>query len=626
MTEFDKFLGMNRPITRRDFLQGMALGVAGAALACQRPPRVNAAVRPAFYPPEASGLRGQDMASTQLGHLVRDDVYLNQNENSVDTGEAYDLIVIGAGLSGLSAVHVYQQAQKNARILLLDNHDDFGGHARRNTFHWNDSTLIAPGGTFALEDVDDSPPEALAIFKSIGIDLDRIPGFRDTDFKKRFNLSSGVFFDPRVYAGIAPTWRNKFYDIPYEEFFAGAPLSAEARRELIEFFTTRKHFLPETPDLEAALAEISWEKFIRERMGLGDHAVRFANMYATDLLGLGCDAVSALEAYHIGPGFFGMGGEGFYEAGGILRYGYAPQHRFPDGNHTVARHLLKAILPLAVPRPGTMEGIFNSRIDYAALDLPKNRVRVRLRSVAVRVENRDNQNGGGAVVHYVQPDGRLFRVRARSVIVSAWGMAAKHIVPELPAEQFRALDQYRYCSAVYINVLLRHWRPMAELGLFDMFLPDGYCTWMNISDPLQVGDYRPEYHPDKPTVLSMYKYLYQPGYDPTEQMQLARLALEHKPFEDFEREIRMELNLMFGSWGFDAADDILALTVNRWGHGYNFFKAPTPYAGRAHPPYERGRRKLGRISFAGADAAGNPWSQSAMQQGWRAAQEQLEYA
>ncbi|MDL1875563.1 NAD(P)/FAD-dependent oxidoreductase, partial [Cytophagia bacterium CHB2] len=163
MTEFDKFLGMNRPITRRDFLQGMALGVAGAALACQRPPRVNAAVRPAFYPPEASGLRGQDMASTQLGHLVRDDVYLNQNENSVDTGEAYDLIVIGAGLSGLSAVHVYQQAQKNARILLLDNHDDFGGHARRNTFHWNDSTLIAPGGTFALEDVDVSPPQAIAM-------------------------------------------------------------------------------------------------------------------------------------------------------------------------------------------------------------------------------------------------------------------------------------------------------------------------------------------------------------------------------------------------------------------------------------------------------------------------------
>lgn len=183
-----------------------------------------------------------------------------------------------------------------------------------------------------------------------------------------------MFFDPRVYAGISSAWLDQFHEMPNEQFFAKAPIAYDAQRELIELYTTRLDYLPDPANRPAALAEMSWEKFIRERMGLGDHAVRFANMYATDLLGLGCDAVSALEAYHIGPGFFGMGGGGFYDLGGGLRYGYAPQHRFPDGNHTIARHLLKAILPQAIPGRKSMAGVFNSRVNYAALDLPRNRV------------------------------------------------------------------------------------------------------------------------------------------------------------------------------------------------------------------------------------------------------------
>jgi spermidine dehydrogenase len=185
---------------------------------------------------------------------------------------------------------------------------------------------------------------------------------------------------------------------------------------------------------------------------------------------------------------------------------------------------------------------------------------------------------------------------------------------------------------------------MAEIGASEMFWPDGYCTWMQISDPLRVGEYSPEYHPDRPTLLSMYKYIYKPGLPPTDQMKLGRYELENKPFEEYEREIRSELNHALGPWGFDAAQDILAITVNRWGHGYNFFppqpgRTPlnaagphprgspsggfAPAGGLKTPAYEIGRARLGRISFAGADAGGTPWTQAAMEQAHRAAHEQL---
>jgi spermidine dehydrogenase len=619
----DLFLGMNRPITRRDFLQGSALMIAGAALSCSRGSDSKISSTHQNYPPHLTGLRGQDVASTTLAHGVRDGKFAQLPSDVIETGEEYDLIVIGAGLAGLAAAYVYHREKKGrCRILILDNHDDFGGHARRNTFRWQGTTLIGPGGTFALEEPEHSPPEAVEIFNELGIDPKRMESYRDDDFNKRFGLSPGVFFDERIYPGITSKWVNGFYDTPYADFFARSPLSSAPRSELVELYTTRKNYLAEVDDLEKTLAEMSWEKFIREKMGLGDEAVRFANLYATDLVGLGCDAVSALAGYEVGPGFAGMGGEGFVEVDGILRYAYDPKSRFPDGNHTIARRLLQAILPEAVPGGNTIEEVFNSAVDYSSLDKKERNVRVRLRSMAVRVQHDgDAARAQNVIVHYSQSDGKVYHVRGRSVVMAGWGMVAKHIVPELPIEQLGALDKYRYCSTVYINVLLKHWRPIADLGMYEMYLPGGYCTWMHIADPLQVGSYRPAYHPDKPTLLSMYKYVYKPGLDPEEQIIMARMEMENKPFEEYEREIRFELQHMFGSHGFSAADDILAITVNRWGHGYNFFKGPKS---GDEKPYVRGRERLGRISFAGADAGGSPWTQLALQQGRRAALEQLE--
>jgi spermidine dehydrogenase len=599
----DRELGMDRAITRRDFLQGVALSVA--------------APRRRFEP--SRELEGQTPRAMALGHRVRDGEIPSE---VVDTEEVYDLVVVGAGIAGLGAAYLYYQEAGEPSILLLDNHDGLGGHARRNVMEYGGARLIAPGGTFALEDVEDSPEEALDFFRRIGLDPQRLVEYRDPKFRERFGLSPAVVFDSRVFENTPTTWVNRWNEIPYEEFFARAPLREGARKELVELYTTRKNYLPGSPELEAELHSMSWERFVREKMALGDHAVRFVDLYATDLIGLGCDAASALDGYAIGPGFFGMGGEGFYEEAGMLKYGYRPVNRYPDGNYTVALQLLKGILPNAITGENSMEGVFNGELRSQELDRSENRVRLRLSSMVTRIQ----QKGESVEVDYLRHDGvegKLRRVRARHVIMTGWGSVAKHVLPDLPEEQRRALEEYHYTSALYINVLLKHWRPIAGIGAFEMYWPGGYCTWMHVSDPLSVGVYRPEYHPDKPTILSMYKYIHHRGLEPREQMELGRYEMERTSFEEYEREIRSELNHVLGAHGFDAARDIAGITVNRWGHGYNYFKEPGPKEKLENPPYRAGRQKLGRISFAGADAGGTPWTQAALVQAWRAVHEQL---
>jgi spermidine dehydrogenase len=599
---------MFRDISRRDFLQGTALALAAPSWARAQSPVV---------PP--SGFQGQDEVSTARGHRVRDGLYRQLPSGVVDTGESYDLVVVGAGLAGLAAAHVYKKERGgNARILLLENNDDFGGHARRNTFEWNGTTLIVNGGTYDLEAPEDSPPEALEILDDIGIRAERLLEFRDPGYRTRFGLASTCFFDPDVFRSVKKKqFVPGFHEIAWERFLAKTPLSEPERQEILTLYTTRENYLAGEAEPEKALASMTWESYIRDKMRLGDTAVLFSDLYATDLAGLGCDALPATYGHEVGPGFFGVGGDGFYDDDGMLRYSYEPIHRFPDGNRSVARQLLKKIIPDAITGEDSMEGVFNGKVLYHRLDTTDGNVRLRLRSTVVRVEHTDG--GSRVAVSYATPGGEVRSVAAAGVVVAAWGMVAKHIVPELSEEQRDALEGYGYCSALYINVLLDQWRPIAEAGAFEMYMPGRYATWMHVLDPLHVGAYQPEHHPDKPTVLSMFRYLRKPGLPIDEQLKLNRYELEAKSFEEIEREIRTELDHVLGPFGFDPARDIKAITVNRWGHGYIVF--PHPDVERPHRL--RGRERTGRISFAGADAAGTPWTQGAFREAHRAAHEQL---
>src|SRR5256885_540027 len=164
----DRELGMHSKITRRDFLDGAAMAIGGAALALHIPSEfANAAELPA-YPPALIGLRGDQDRVYEYAHQLRDGKSWETFGTVEEEREAYDLIVVGAGISGLAAAYFYRQLNGDkSRILILDNHDDFGGHARRNEFEVSGRLLLANGGTQSIE----SPGEYSKVAKGLLADL-----------------------------------------------------------------------------------------------------------------------------------------------------------------------------------------------------------------------------------------------------------------------------------------------------------------------------------------------------------------------------------------------------------------------------------------------------------------------
>lgn len=608
--------GLHKPIQRRDFLQGMAFGAgllaSGCALNFGKRGGKNLRHRDASN----FSISGQNDEVKTRGHSVR---ALNSKcfNQAKDLGEYYDLIVVGAGFSGMaSALHYQELVGAKAKILILENHDSFGGHATRNTFCHEGKTYISSGGAYTLESPEDSPEQTLTMLEKVGVSFEKLSKYR-TDAYQKLGLSSCLLFDSRIFPIEKVQWLPNFHCSKMQEFFSKTPLEEDEKKELVEFYTTHKNYLEGIENEESFLKKISWENFIRKNMKLGDLSVAFANLYSTDLLGLGCDAVSAYEARKIGPGFLGMDGEGFVYKKNNLIFDYETEYRFPDGLHTVARAFAKTLLPTAFPKAESLEELFLSEVDSKELENSKQNVHFRFRSMVTRIEHNSRNS---VDVYYRNAEGKDFKISSKSVIMSGWGMVSKYIVPELPQEQRSSLEDYTYTPVVYINVLLRNWKAFAKIGASKMYLPHGYCTWMSLADPIHIGKYRPSYDPKEPIILSMYKYFYTPGLDVKSQVVKGRTEMESKSFQDFEKEIREELHHLFSPWGFDVSKDILGIQINRWAHGYNFFSGVS-----SSQSFLRGRAPLGRISFAGADAGGNPWMQSALEQGIRSAEEQSAY-
>src|SRR5579862_6414881 len=247
----DRELGMGLPITRRDFVQGAAVGSAGLLAAawlpgCGRnPPAMPVAAqdRPGYYPPRLTGMRGSHPGSFESAHALRDG---QAPPKAVDLDEQYDLIVVGGGISGLSAAHFYRTADPSARILVLDNHDDFGGHAKRNEFELNGRLNLMQGGTLLIDSPRPYSAVADGVLKAIGIDapaLAKIIAPQDPEFYEFMKAGrTGIFFDSETFGSdhLAVGYRQK----PWREFLAGTPLSATAKRDVERLETGTKDYMP----------------------------------------------------------------------------------------------------------------------------------------------------------------------------------------------------------------------------------------------------------------------------------------------------------------------------------------------------------------------------------------------
>jgi spermidine dehydrogenase len=610
---------MDRSITRRDFLNGVSVTV-GASLLSSPAARAMGLASSIPYPPALTGLRGSHEGSWEVAHDLRDG---KTWEDGADTGETYDLVVVGGGISGLAAAYFYRKAAgSDVRILVLDNHDDFGGHAKRNEFTHQGRLFIGYGGTQSIDTPGAYSPESTALLKELSIETDRFYQAFDQKLYSSLGLSSGTFFDRETFGEDRLVVRARGGS--WADFAAASPLSLEARKDLVRLYEEAIDYLPGLSEEErkGKLAKTSYLAFLLEHAKVHREVARLMSARTHGLYAMGIDGVPALDLWGLGyPGFQGMGLTRGDHAGLSATAKPKPEEpyifHFPDGNASIARLLVRSLVEGSAPGT-TMEDIVTAKLDYGKLDQPGSRVRIRLSSIGVRVK----EQGDGVDVVYVR-EGRAEKVRGSHVVMGCWNAVVPYLCPEIPKEQRDALLYGPKVPLVYTNVFIRNWTSFQKLGVSNVYSPSGYHSGVTLDFPVSLGSYQHPRSPEEPMVLHLTRTPCSPGKSSREQHAAGRYDLLSTTFETFEREIREQLARILGAGGFDPAKDILGITVNRWPHGYayeyNSLWDPEFPPGKA--PYEVARKPFGRIHIANSDAAAYAYTDAAIDQAHRAVSE-----
>lgn len=635
----DKILGMHCPITRRDFLNGVAISAAAAAAgpafglasdsAAPGTSLLPGAIQDAYgyYPPLLTGLRGNHPGSFEAAHALRNG---EPQPAPTDTGEDYDLIVVGGGISGLAAAHFYRaRAGAKSRILILDNHDDFGGHAKRNEFNLDGHLNLLNGGTLEIDSPRPYGPIAAGLLKTLGLDVPAlVKRTQHLTFYDELGLQSGVFFDQETFG--ADKLVVGVGTVPFDALLRDTPLSAPARQQIVQIETVKIDYMAglSSAEKKQRLSRMSYEAFLRDIVKVEPAVLKFYHSRTMGEWGVGTDAVSALDCWALGePGFQGMN----LAKGSIPRMGFTPagyadtggsfKLHFPDGNATIARLLVKNLIPTAVS--GAAADIVTARVDYAGLDRSDSPVRLRLNSIVTRARNVDGTKQ--AEVTYLR-DGQAHTARARGVVLAGYNMMIPYLCPELPAAQKDALHKLVKTPLVYTSVALRNWTAFDKLKLYRVDAPGSYHTYFHLNPHVNIGAYRSSRSPHEPILVHMVRTPCQPGLAEHDQNRAGRAELLTTSFETFERNIRDQLGRTLKDGGFDPARDITAITVNRWPHGYAPEYNPLfdPDLPERERPHVVGRAQFGRIAIANSDAGGAAYTDSAIDQGHRAVMELLD--
>jgi spermidine dehydrogenase len=629
----DRALGMGSNITRRDFLNGCAITV-GASLAATSPgwleamssPDVSPEKDPSYYPPAKTGMRGSHDGSWEVAHGMRDG---KTWPDAPDDNEPYDLVVVGGGISGLAAAHFFRkQAGPRSRILIVDNHDDFGGHAKRNEFHDGQRLLIGYGGTQSLEAPHHYSKEAFGLLQELGVDVDRFYKYFDQNLYKSMDLKRATFFDQETFGvdRMLPGFGTHYLGLTYPpDILAKVPISQAAQKDLARLQETDVDYLPGLTPAEKRrkLRKISYAQFLLQYVKVDPEVLKVFQTAPHGLYAVGIDAVSAEDCYGMSyPGFKGMKLEPRKHAGGGEQEEPYIFH-FPDGNASIARLLVRSLIPDAVPG-STMEDVVTARINYARLDNPASPVRIRLNSTAVRAKHTgDPQNATAVQVTYVRGD-KAHKVRAAHCVLACYNMVIPYLCPEMSDKQKEALHYCVKIPLVYTNVQISNWESFQKLGLNSIYAPGSYFSSVSLDFPVSIGEYRFPSSPKESCLLHLLRTPCKPGLSAKEQYQAGRWELLSTPFDVFERNIRDQLGRMLAGGGFDSAKDIQAITVNRWPHGYAYEYNPL-FEPLDRPDSERpcviGRQPFGRIHIANSDADGHAYTNIAIDQGYRAVRE-----
>ena len=620
-------------ITRRDFMNGFAMSLtAGTALSpielLAKNQQMSSAV---LYPPELTGLRGSHPGSFEVAHALAING-ASWTEPSDQTDRDYDVVVVGGGVSGLSAAHLYRQRHGgDPRILVLDNHDDFGGHAKRNEFNVDGKQLICYGGSQSIAEPGSWSPVGKKLLKDVGIHTEHFYDYFDRNYFKDRKLGRGLYFSRDHYgedhvsdnilgAEIEDN-QQEIVDIINEY-----PIVESSRTALFRLLSDKKNYLKgmgSREDKINLLRQTSYSDFLRKYVHIQEEVVRLYRDMSRGLWGIGWDALSALDAYRSQmPGTrhlnLGLADESYERDEPYIFH-------FPDGNAGVARSIVRNLIPSAIPG-STMEDLVKARVDYDGLDLESSMVRIRLNSTAVQVQHTPSEKA--VDVTYIK-NGRPYRVRGAHVIMACYNNIIPNICPEVPDAQKEAIAYATKMPLVYISVAVRNWKAFSNLGYRSFYIPQpSLMHSFGLDFPVSMGGYNFTQNPDQPTVIHGTHVPLDPdkGLNARQQCIAGRTKLYEMSFDVFEEKIISQISGALHDGGFDAERDIAAITVNRWPHGYAYeyldYSDPVEFNPQ-NGPHIAGRAQIGRISIANSDASASAYLTGAIDAADRAVNEQL---
>ena len=604
---------MDSPITRRDFL-GSTLLASGAVLLSGATPTQLLAEKDEFTGyggvGEYSNSNGNTLEVLQAGHTIRDRIYDPLPKDVIETGETYDCVIVGGGISGLAAALFFQrQAGPQMKCLVLENHPIFGGEAKQNEFLVDGRRLIAHQGS-AIYQLQ-YPYSFLAHFyDSIGLKTPRLTYQKWAGPQPELELSRtpyeaagmehgqyGFWFGAK-FGQKAGTWLID----PLGKNLEGAPVSASARAQWLRWLkgvpVEQKSFVHPKVEGDAIsryLDSITLEQHYMERFGLSQETVRtFLSPVEGGGSGLGPDALSAYSDY------------AFEMLHPLADETEGTDQMFPGGNATIARLMVKSLVPAAIDGEDDVEAVCRNRINFPALDAVGAAARIRLASTAIAVQHDGDASKADAVTIVYLRSGKLYRVKARSAVMAGGSWTTRHIVSDLPEAHRQAYAQFYRSPCMMANVAVRNWRFLYRMGMSGCRWFEGFGNYVEVRKLALTGIEPPTISPDSPVVLSL-KVLYSYPGEPTEaQGNRGRGEMLATSFKDYETQIRQQFTQMFAGSGFDAQRDIAGIILNRWGHAY---LSPQPgfFFGRDGKPAPREtlrRAPFGRIAFANTDLAG----------------------
>ena len=621
MKKKDKELGMDRDITRRDFIHDFSIASLGLALPAGLAAHAASTTLgpgPAHYPPVRTGMRGSHPGAFEVAHaLAREG---KSFPAPADIDESYDLVVVGGGISGLAAAYYYQKRfGPDARILILENHDDFGGHAKRNEFHQGGEMRLSWGGTMNLEYPLFSE-EVNKLLAELGVDIETLLEGYHFRYGTGPKGKHALFFDADTYGRNElvqdfsfRVGRETDLDASIDRF----PISKESRESLKKFYARRENVFAGKSDDEVTklLQSISYTDFLKRYGGLTDEAAKLFIKVTHGYAGVGADSLSAAECIGASVpithllGSPHLSGSGATDAGGDVAM-------FPDGNASIARLLVHALIPAVAPDADS-SNLALARFDYSKLDEAGAPVRLRLSSTVINAANQD----AGTRVTYIN-DGRVLRVNARHTVLACYHAIIPHLCPELPEAQKEAQKYQVKRPLLVTNVLLRNSSAIDKLELSGAYCPGRLHGAVWVVKGVNTVGYSHEWDDSGSVPIMFWGSIAPPdsSVPVKEQHRASRALLLAMTFEDFEREVRTVLDGMLGPAGFDARDDILAITVNRWPHGYayGYLDLWDPEWPEGEAPHEIARQPHGNIAIANADAGADAYTHVAIDEARRA--------